>query len=237
LNRIFWFGIAIVVSISLGVTFFAPINDVYKGIASLPSVAGLAAALFQLVRDHAAHQRNLEIQQEQQLFNLGATSHMANSVFDKHIEFCEKYLAEVHQTVLTLTKEGPTKEVLGHAGNLSSLRVEYTAWITPDMEEKLMPFEKAIRKIGVKSHLVDAISGEKSRDKTRIKAIEDMYDIFSNLMGMDEVKVKNEDATVFEVKNQVREILQVNELVLIREYLINRASSATAGKTLQQTGR
>lgn len=228
LNKVFWFGIAFIVGASLGVTFFAPINDVYKGIASLPGVAGLAAALFQLVRDHAAHQRNLEIQKEQQLFNLGATSHMANSVFDKHVEFCEKYLAEVHKTVVTLTREGPTKEALDHAGKLYTLRIEYTAWITPEIDQKLMPFEKAVRNIGAKSGLMNALSGEEDRDETRTKALEEMYDVFSNLMGIGEVKVKDEDATVVEVKNRVREILQVNELVLIREYLINRASAATA---------
>ncbi|MCL2920040.1 hypothetical protein [Shewanella litorisediminis] len=237
MSKVFWFGIAIVVGVSLGITFFAPINDVYKGIASLPGVAGLAAALFQLIRDHAAHQRNLEIQQGQQLFNLGATSHMANSVFDKHVEFCERYLAEVHQTVVTLTREGPTREALKHAGNLYTLRIEYTAWITPEMDEKLMPFEKAVRKIGANSGLVSALSGEENRDGARTKALEEMYDVFSNLMGIGDVKVKDEDATVVEVKNRVREILQVNELVLIREYLINRASSATANKALQRTSR
>jgi hypothetical protein len=235
LNKTFWFGIAVVVGVSLGLTFFAPINDIYKGIASLPGVAGLVAALFQLVRDHAAHQRNLEIQQEQQLFNLGATSHMANSVFDKHVEFCEKYLAEVHKTVVTLTREGPTKEALEHAGNLYSLRIEYTAWITPEMDEKLMPFEKAVRNIGAKSGLVDALSGAEGRDGTRTKALEEMFDVFSNLMGIGDVNVKDEDATVVEVKNRVREILQVSELVMIREYLISRASSATANKALQRT--
>ncbi|MPS33678.1 MULTISPECIES: hypothetical protein [unclassified Salinivibrio] len=86
MNKVFWFGIVVIVGVSLGFTFVAPINDVYKGIASLPGVSGLAAALFQLVRDHAAHQRNLEIQQEQQLFNLGATSHMANSVQGKRMK-------------------------------------------------------------------------------------------------------------------------------------------------------
>lgn len=235
MNKQIWFGIAIVVGISVGITFFAPIDNVFKGIASLPGVAGLTFALFQLVRDHATHQRNIEIQQEQQLFNLGATSHMANSVFDKHVDFCEKYLAEVHNTVVTLTREGPTKEALEHAGNLYSLRVKYTAWITPGIEEKLIPFEKAVRKIGATSGFVDALSGAKSREETRTNALEEMYDVFSNLMGIGEVKVKSEDATVVEVKNRVKEILQVNQLVSIREHLINRAYSATANKALQRT--
>ncbi|APE05730.1 hypothetical protein BM528_08060 [Alteromonas sp. RW2A1] len=230
MNNGFWFGISIIVAVSLGVTFFAPINDIYKGVASLPSVAGLLTALFQLIRDQASHKRNIEIQQEQQLFNLGATSHMANSVFDKHVEFCEKYLAEVHKTVVTLTREGPTKEALEHAGRLYTLRIEYTAWITPDMEKKLLPFEKAVRNIGAKSGLVDAFSGTERSDETRTKALEEMFDVFSNLMGIGEVNVKNEDATVVEVKSRVREILKVNELVSIRELLINRASQFTGNK-------
>ncbi|MGN5163607.1 hypothetical protein [Aeromonas dhakensis] len=237
MNKTFWFGIAFVVGVSLGITFLAPTNDIYRGIALLPGIAGLFAALFQLVRDHAAHQRNLEIQQEQQIFNLGATSHMANSVFDKHVEFCEKYLAEVHKTVVTLTREGPTREALKHAGNLYLLRVEYTAWITPEMDEKLMPFEKAVRDIGAKSGLVGALSGAESRDDTRAKALEEMFDVFRNLLGIGEVNIKDENATVIAVKNRVREILQVSQLVLIREYLINRASSATTSKALQRTNR
>lgn len=237
MNKTFWFGIAFVVGVSLGITFLAPTNDIYRGIALLPGIAGLFAALFQLVRDHAAHQRNLEIQQEQQIFNLGATSHMANSVFDKHVEFCEKFLAEVHKTVVTLTREGPTREALKHAGNLYLLRVEYTAWITPEMDEKLMPFEKAVRDIGAKSGLVGALSGAESRDDTRAKALEEMFDVFRNLLGIGEVNIKDENATVIAVKNRVREILQVSQLVLIREYLINRASSATTSKALQRTNR
>jgi hypothetical protein len=237
MKKVFWFGTVVVIGLSLVVTFLAPINDVYKGIASLPGIAGLFAALFQLIRDNTAHQRNIEIQQEQQLFNLGATSHMANSVFDKHVEFCEKYLSEVHQLVVTLTREGPTKEALEHAGKLYTLRIEYTAWITPEIEEKLMPFEQAVRNIGAKSGLVKALSGMKIRDSTRSKALEEMYDVFSNLMGISETKVKDEDATVAEVKNRVREILQVNQLVTIREYLISKAATVAANKALQRTSR
>ena len=61
---------------------------------------------------------------------------------------------------------------------------------------------------------------QKDREETRTKALEEMYDVFRNLMEIDEVK--DEDATIIEVKNRVREILQVNELVWIREYLIHR---------------
>ncbi len=219
-----WFFIAAIIGVSLGVTFFAPIGEAYRGIASLPTVGALAASLFQLIRDNAAHQRNIELQNEQQIFNLGATSHMANTVFDKHVTFCEKYLAEVHQTVITLTREGPTQNALDHAGNLYDLRIEYTAWITPEIDKKLIPFEKAIRTIGANAGLVKALTGEEDREGTRSKAIAEMYDIFSSVMDIGESEVKDEDSTVVAVKERVREILQVNELVSIREYLVSKAA-------------
>lgn len=220
-----WFIITGIIGISLGITFFAPIGEIYKGIASLPTVGALAAALFQLVRDNTAHQRNIELQSKQQLFNLGATSHMANTVFDKHVLFCEKYLAEVHQTVITLTREGPTQNALDHTVNLYNLRIEYTAWITPEIDIKLLPFEKAVRTIGANAGLVDALSGQGNQNETRSNAVSEMYDIFRSVMDIGESEVKDEDATVVAVKDRVREILQVNELVTIREYLINKAAS------------
>ncbi|UAB70119.1 hypothetical protein INR79_16720 [Vibrio sp. SCSIO 43132] len=234
MKKAFWVGVIVIVSMSFGLVFFAPITDVYKGMASIPGVGGLVAALFQLVRDNAQHQRNLEIQQGQQLFNLGATSHMANTVFDKHVEFCEKYLAEVHQLVITLTREGPTREALEHAGNLYTLRIEYTAWITPQIEEKLMPFEKAVRNIGANSGLVEALSGSENRDETRSKAIEQMFDEFSNLMNIGEPNIKNAESTVVEVKKRVREILQINQLIDVREFLVSNAANVAANKLLNR---
>ena len=231
MNKTFLIGISIITVTSIVVTFYAPINEIYRGIASLPAITALFAALFQLFRDNASHQRSLQLQQEQQLFNLGATSHMANTVFDKHVEFSEKYLTEVHELVVTLTREGPTKSALEHAGKLYSLRIAYTAWITPEIDEKLMPFERAIREIGAKSGLIEALSGAEDKKKDRKNAVKEMYDIFSSVMDIGEREVKDEDATVVEVKNRVREILQVNELISIREYLIHRASLASANKT------
>jgi hypothetical protein len=209
----------------LGITFYAPIDDIFRGIASLPAVCGLTAALFQLVRDNVAHQRNLQLQNEQQLFNLGATSHMANTVFDKHVEFSELYLKEVHQVVITLTKEGPTPKALKHAKNLYHLRITYTAWITQEIEEKLIPFEQAIRQIGSSANLVYALSGEGDQGSTRSKALTEMYDTFNSLMDIGDSNAKDADTTIIEVKRKIRQILQVNELVGVREFLINKAVS------------
>lgn len=214
-----------IIGISLGITYFAPIAEIYKGLAALPAVGALVAALFQLIRDDAVHHRNKEIQEERHLFNLGATSHMANTVFDKHVEFSEKYLKEVHELVTTLTREGPTQSVLKHTDNLYSLRINYTAWITQEIEHELEPFEQAIRRIGANAYLARAYSGEDKSEGARQRAVATMYDIFNQVMYIGESEAKDEDATIEAIKEKIRKILRVNELVGIREYLIQKATN------------
>ena len=233
-----WLLLGVVFTASAVITFVAPISELFKGITILPAVAVLMGSVWQLFRDKLSHERSLELQQRQDLFNLGTTSHMANTVFDKHVEFCEKYLQEVHNTVVTFTREGPTDKGLSHAGELFSLRIEFTAWITPEIEEKLMPFEKAVRSISAKSGFVKVLSQdgpavdedqEKHRHKQRSEAIEEMYSTFKSLMDFEDVKVKDEDATVLAVKNKVREILQIQELVGIRSHLISKSFASLNG--------
>lgn len=133
-----WWLLGVVFVVSAIITLVAPISEFFKGVTILPAVAVLSGAVWQLFRDRLSHERNLEIQQReefvksdfqrwQDLFSLGATSHMANTVFNKHVEFCEKYLEEVHETVVTLTREGPTEKALNHSNELYSLRIKYSA--------------------------------------------------------------------------------------------------------------
>jgi len=210
--------------ISIAIAVLIPMSELFKGIAAMPAVGALCAALFQIWRDNAAYEKEIQLQQKQNLFNLGATSHMANTVFDKHVEFCEKYLAEVDLLVTTLTKEGPTQNALDHAGNLFTLRGSYTAWITPEIEEKLMPFEKAIREIGANANLVQMLRGESSEAKARLEAHRQMFHIFRNVMGISADGSGDETATIRAVKNKVREILGVDELVAVRDYLIRESA-------------
>ncbi len=221
----FWIGVAIVVSVSIGITFFAPISEIYKGVAAVPAIGGLLAALFQLLRDQALHEKRVALQAKQNLFNLGATSHMANTVFDKHVEFSEKYLAEVTEVVITLTREGPTTSALEHSGKLYQIRVDYTAWITPEIEDQLMPFEKAIRQIGAKAHFIDMISGSDAREESRLQAVREIHDTFANLMEFESEGPKDEASTIKAIKNRVRDILGVRELVSVRDFLVKEAEN------------
>ena len=88
---------------SFGAAYFLPLEKVLLGIIATPGGLALFGALYQILRDQSAHERKIELQRRQEIFNLGATSNMANVAFDKHVEFCGKYMSEVHDTVSTLS--------------------------------------------------------------------------------------------------------------------------------------
>jgi hypothetical protein len=152
---------------------------------------------------------------------LAVTSHMANVAFDKHVEFCEKYIAEVHLTMSTLFQRGPTEEVIGHAQNLFLLRQQYAAWITADISKKLDPFQNALSKLGSQARLVEAMRNAANGDKI----IEEMYATFDSIMDLDKKdrdKI-NPDIAVENIKTRLRDILGIEELTRIREKVIKEA--------------
>jgi hypothetical protein len=107
------------VYITLSIVFILSFLSVYvfsdsefvKSLFATPGVLALFGILYQIFRDHNSHIKDIELQKQQQFFNIGAASHMANVVFDKHVEFCEKYMEEVDVIVRVLFEKGPTDEI------------------------------------------------------------------------------------------------------------------------------
>lgn len=216
-----YLGLAIVFLGSVVVTLLLPIDEVFKGVAAIPGIGSLIIALYQLFRDQASYEKQIALQQQQQFFNLGVTSHMANIAFDKHVEFCEKYMAEVHLTMFTLFQRGPTEKVSEHAAKLYLLRQEYAAWITAEISTNLDPFQNALSKLGSQARLVDAMKNENTTQKILLE----MYDTFDNIMDLkkkDRDKI-NPDIAVENIKTRIRSILGIEELTLIREKVIKEA--------------
>jgi len=54
---------------------------------------------------------------------------MANVVFDKHVEFVERYMEEVDRTVSSLLHDGPTREAIKLSDKLFHIKRRYAAWI------------------------------------------------------------------------------------------------------------
>jgi hypothetical protein len=194
-------------------------SDFWKGIAATPAIGALIAGLFQYFRDQAAFEKQIELQRKQHIFNLGAASYMANTAFDKHVEFCEKYMAEVHETIDTLFMRGPTRTAIEHFNSLSKIHREYSAWIPKKIASQLKPFENAIHKIGTTSGLAE--------DTGDPEAISQKYDLLKKVLGLDDIQVEvSENTNIIaqeNVKEKVRSILGINELTEIRLLIIKKS--------------
>lgn len=206
-------------------------NELFEVIIASPGVLALFAALFQLMRDQAAHEKHLELQNNQFKFTIGAASHMANTAFDKHVEFCEEYMAEIHACITTLFKEGDTPKALEHASTLFQLRLNYAVWLTDDINEKLEKYEGGIRKLGAGAQFLRSTSGSKNYDKRRDAFIEKNHDLLADILGFDNTRELNEDFANEAVKKKVRNILGVEELTRLREHLITEATKAISENT------
>lgn len=207
--------------LSFGLAIVLPTNDIIRGIAGTPAIGALVAAVYQILKDHASHQKKIELQQKQLSFSLGVTSHMAQIAFDKHVEFCEKYMSEVHETSDTLWTEGPTEKALSHASAFKKLRKEYAAWVTEDITQQLQDFENALFKLGVRSKL----SLTTGRPEARMRANEEAEKLWDELLGsvIDQQKKPNENVALESIKTKIRNILGIQELTELRGALIKKA--------------
>ena len=207
-------------------TWLLPISDVLKGVMALPGIGALVGALIQIFRDSSEYERKKYLQLDQQIFHLGANSHMSTVAFDKHVEFCELYMAEVHETIGTLFREGPTKQAMDCAGKLFGLKRNYAAWIPKSISLKLEPFENALHKIGALTHLVGALGRGDAEERS--KAIDESYNLFTGVMGLGKLKEtapdQKKEIAIENVKEEVRSILGINELFEIRNFIIKRSS-------------
>ncbi len=205
-----------------------PAGELVRGLVALPGVGALFAALFQLARDEARFEKDRELQRLHQTFTLGVSSHMSNVVFDKHVEFCERYMKEVDATVTTLFREGPTELALRHAGNLYGIRREHSAWLTAEMSEHLEPFESTLRKLGADTGFVRSTHGSPEYAQQRSAVVEQMYSTFAEVLDLDPKTQKSEIAKVEAVKEQVRAILGTEQLTTLRQKLLKNALTAGA---------
>jgi hypothetical protein len=210
-----------------------PHGELLRDLAAIPLIASPLASLLQLFRDEATHQRNQILQDYQNRFSLAASSHMANVAFDKHVQFCEEYVAEVQQTLLTLFRNSATEELFRHTAKLSDIQAKFVVWLTPQIETDLELFELALRKLGATAGLLK--SGATLDD--RQQRVRELYRTLADVMGRKffpngwEGQPLNEELAVTKVIQRLRGILGTEELTTMRTILTSRAArlSATDG--------
>jgi hypothetical protein len=216
----FYLALVAVVVVSFAAALFLPVSQTFKGVASLPGTGALAAVAFHMLRDKIEYEREKELQRKQQFFNLGVTSHMAGVAFDKHVEFCEKYIAQMDEGLGQLFLEGPTGEAFSLAGKLSKIRSEFRAWLTEDIVERLLPYEKALTEIGASARLEEHLPvGEK-----RTRVIDKMFEVFSVVTGIKKEEGSvNKDIAHETIINHLQTVLGIQELTELRQKVMKEA--------------
>lgn len=216
--------LSILFLLSLTAAILIDASEFLKAVVSAPGVMALIAALYQLARDQAAFEKQLHIQEKQFQFTLGAASHMANTAFNKHVEFCEKYMKEIHEVVQTLFREADTPEAMVHARNLDKLREDYAVWLTSSINENLSRFEAAIRKLGALAHFIETTAGHEGYAEQRSIKISENHELLVEILGLEKDQELNEEHAIDVIKTKVRDILGVEELTKLRGHLITKAT-------------
>ena len=217
--KTYWLAGA-VVFISLLAAIFLPVPEIFRGLWSTPGVIGLIAIVYQIWRDRQTHERALERQERQQDFTLGIASHMANITFDKHVSFCEAYMKAMNEGLIELFQTGPDPKALDIASNLTRIRAEYTAWLSPEIEAKLLPLERALRRVGAGANLEKHLRSEEGR----YKVIKEIFDSLGIIHGLKEVETEDQRQIVAsEVFERLRELLGIRDLTTIRQKALQSA--------------
>ena len=228
--RLNWKAYAILVGVfvlSIGAFLLLPEgHDLLGGVIATPGVTALLAVLYQLMRDEADYEKRVEAQRREFQFTLGAASHMANAAFDKHAEFCEKYMKELHEAVRSLYREGDTPAALDHANKLYFLRQDYATWLTDRINVDLDEFESALRKLGADAQFIRTTTGHEGYAAQRALRIDRNFELFGRILGVENGDSIQEKSMVEILRIRVRAILGVEELTKLREHLIKQASNA-----------
>lgn len=188
---------------------------------NLPGILAFLAIINEAWRDKRAYDRQLDILSRTQDNTLAITSHMAIVVFDRQVNFCEVYFEKAYEILLELFASGPTKTALSYATELSRIRMRYSPWISPQIEKGLLPFENAIREIGINAQIIE-MNLPKPQSEIFIKK---MYDTFSNVIGISEPQEGNspEEATLSIIKH-LRKVLGIENLTNLRDQVIQSAT-------------
>ncbi|MGQ3058218.1 MAG: hypothetical protein ACT6T0_13605 [Nevskia sp.] len=214
-----------VVALAALAYWLLPHGDLLRDLSAIPLVGSLLAVLVQMLRDESNRQHSAILQESQNRFVLAAGSHMASVAFDKHVQFCEEYVAEVQQTLQTLFRKSATDELFRHTRKLQDIQEKYAVWLTPQIESDLELFESALRKMGATAGLIH--SGANVDD--RQQRITDLYKTLAGVMGKRfflngwNGQPVDESVAVTQVIQRLRRVLGTEELTTMRTSLVSRA--------------
>lgn len=214
--------LAIVAAVSFGAALFLPTTDILRWVSGVPALVALIGVVLQIFRDHAQHEKATALQRDQQHFILGVTSHMANVAFDRHVDFCEKYIQRMQLGLTELFQKGPTKDCLQLRIELADIRLSFRTWLTKEIQNKILPFEDALTKIAGMHMQLDHLGvGDK-----RNQVVEAMHNTFADILGLSRLEGRgnnDEEVAARRIMDHLQDILGVKQLVRLRVALVDEA--------------
>jgi len=93
--------------------------------------------------DRQRARRAKELQETQNAISMGVTSHMAQILFDKHVEFCEEYIEAVSGVIPSSTAQRSRLDLLA-AERLIEVLQKWAIWLSKDLDTDLEQIELAL---------------------------------------------------------------------------------------------
>ena len=226
IHMTFYIAVAAVFTVSL-ILALVLASLVFRIAFSIPASLSLLGFLYQIYRDRVNHDRRLEVQRKEHLYNLGVASHMAAKAFDKHVEFCETYVSKMQEGLQLLSKEGPTREIVNIARSLYDIRIKYMPWITDDILNGLLPYEHALRELGANQHAVDlyekrdSVTGTMSIERKQF--LDKVWNLFRNILdihGKGEINEEEKNTAHDNVIVHLQKVLGIDDLTKLRQRII-----------------
>src|SRR3990172_10068611 len=99
-GRLVFFGGTIVIgSLLVWASARLDVPSVVRAFIAAPGTLALCAAVWQIWRDHERFEQSRRLQREAGDFSLSISSHMANTVFDRYVQFCGMYVKALNDGV------------------------------------------------------------------------------------------------------------------------------------------
>jgi hypothetical protein len=215
-------AVVFVCSLVAAVWFHYLSIDAVAGLAAIPVLGSLFGALFQVSRDAINFERSLIMEDAKNRFTIGATSHMANTAFDKHVQFAEEYVAKMYVALACLFQKGPTAEVLPFAIELVEIRRKWSLWVTTEIENELQSYERALFTIANNERMVSKYPELDFRQKL----ISEMFQLLVEVIGEKqwEGKPTQGDIATQKIIDSLRRVLGISVLTQLRAELVKQAS-------------
>ena len=196
-------------------------REIIQIFATLPLLTTLLGVVGKIWFDYVETRRQDELQEKAQNFELGVFSHMAARVFDEHVNFANSYIDQVNETLTTLFQNGPCKDALKLANELSFIRRKHAVWLSGEIEAHLLPLEKSLREIGSNEEYLDHLAvGD-----VRSKVVNETHNIFGVVIGLKSFQSDVEaDNAITTIITKLRNLIGISELTELRATAINQAS-------------